>query len=87
MIHQVLGGAEGQATDVEIRVKYMLKLKQRFNEILSRHTGQPVEIVDKACDRDNFMTPNEAKAFGLVDDVVVSRKEITNLPDRTSVVA
>jgi ATP-dependent Clp protease, protease subunit len=87
MIHQVLGGAEGQATDVEIRVKYMLKLKQRLNEILSRHTGQPVEIVDKACDRDNFMTPNEAKAFGLVDDVVASRKQITNLPDRTSVVA
>jgi ATP-dependent Clp protease protease subunit len=87
MIHQVLGGAEGQATDVEIRVKYMLKLKQRLNEILSRHTGQPVEIVDKACDRDNFMTPGEAKAFGLVDEVVASRKEITNLPDRTSVVA
>jgi ATP-dependent Clp protease, protease subunit len=87
MIHQVLGGAEGQATDVEIRVKYMLKLKQRLNEILSRHTGQPVEVVDKACDRDNFMSPNEAKAFGLVDEVVVSRKEIANLPDRTSVVA
>ena len=87
MIHQVLGGAEGQATDVEIRVKYMLKLKQRLNEILSRHTGQPVDVVDKACDRDNFMTPGEAKAFGIVDDVVVSRKEIANLPDRTSVVA
>ena len=87
MIHQVLGGAEGQATDVEIRVKYMLKLKQRLNEILSRHTGQPIEIVDKACDRDNFMTPNEAKAFGLVDEVVVSRKEMPNLPDRTSVIA
>ena len=87
MIHQVLGGAEGQATDVEIRVKYMLKLKQRLNEILSRHTGQPVDVVDKACDRDNFMTPDEAKAFGIVDDVVVSRKEIANLPDRTSVVA
>ena len=87
MIHQVLGGAEGQATDVEIRVKYMLKLKQRLNEILAKHTGQPIEIVDKACDRDNFMTPNEAKAFGLVDEVVVSRKEMPNLPDRTSVVA
>ena|SRR5688572_29863713 len=87
MIHQVLGGAEGQATDVEIRVKYMLKLKQRLNEIVSRHTGQPIDVVDKACDRDNFMTPNEAKAFGLVDEVVVSRKEMKNLPDRTSVVA
>jgi len=87
MIHQVLGGAEGQATDVEIRVKYMLKLKQRLNDILSRHTGQSIDVVDKACDRDNFMTPNEAKAFGLVDEVVVSRKEMKNLPDRTSVVA
>lgn len=87
MIHQVLGGAEGQATDVEIRVKYMLKLKQRLNEILAKHTGQPYDIVDKACDRDNFMSPTEAKAFGLVDEVVASRKEVTNLPDRSSVVA
>ena len=82
-----MGGAEGQATDVEIRVKYMLKLKLRLNEILSKHTGQPVEVVDKACDRDNFMSPADAKAFGIVDEVVVSRKEIANLPDRTSVVA
>ena len=87
MIHQVLGGAEGQATDVEIRVKYMLKLKQRLNEILSKHTGQPYDVVEKACDRDNFMSPNEAKAFGLVDEVVVSRKEMPNLPDRTTVIA
>jgi ATP-dependent Clp protease protease subunit len=86
MIHQVLGGAEGQATDVEIRVKYMLKLKQRLNNILAKHTGQPIDVVDKACDRDNFMSPEEAKAFGLVDAVVESRKEMTNLPDRTSVV-
>jgi len=87
MIHQVLGGAEGQATDVEIRVKYMLKLKQRLNEILSKHSGQNVDVVEKACDRDNFMAPEEAKAFGLVDEVVKSRKELANLPDRTSVVS
>ncbi|HTD68784.1 MAG TPA: ATP-dependent Clp protease proteolytic subunit [Candidatus Limnocylindria bacterium] len=87
MIHQVLGGAEGQATDVEIRVKYMLKLKQRLNNILAKHTGQPIDVVDKACDRDNFMSPEEAKAFGIVDEVVVSRKEMPNLPDRTSVIA
>ena len=86
MIHQVLGGAEGQATDVEIRVKYMLKLKQRLNEILAKHSGQPYDVVEKACDRDNFMSPIEAKAFGLVDEVVASRKELTNLPDRTSVI-
>ena len=78
MIHQVLGGAEGQASDVEIRVKYMLKLKQRLNTIIAKHTGQPYEVVEKACDRDNFMSPEEAKAFGLVDSVVESRKEMTN---------
>jgi ATP-dependent Clp protease, protease subunit len=72
---------------VEIRVKYMLKLKQRLNEILSRHSGQNIDIVEKACDRDNFMTPEEAKAFGLVDEVVKSRKELANLPDRTSVIS
>jgi ATP-dependent Clp protease protease subunit len=87
MIHQVLGGAEGQATDVEIRVKYMLKLKQRLNEILSKHSGQKYDVVEKACDRDNFMSPEEAKAFGLVDEVVKSRKELANLPDRTSVIS
>ncbi len=86
MIHQVLGGAEGQASDVEIRVKYMLKLKQRLNNIIAHHTGQPYDVVEKACDRDNFMTPDEAKTFGLVDEVVKSRKEITTLPDKTSVV-
>ena len=76
MIHQVLGGAEGQASDVEIRVKYMLKLKERLNNILSKHTGQPYDVVEKACDRDNFMSAEEAKAFGLVDHVVQSRKDV-----------
>jgi ATP-dependent Clp protease protease subunit len=76
MIHQVLGGAEGQASDVEIRVKYMLKLKQRLNTILSNHTGQTYDTVEKACDRDNFMSAEEAKAFGLVDLVVQSRKDL-----------
>src|SRR6476659_2581073 len=83
MIHQVLGGAEGQASDVEIRVKYMLKLKQRLNQIISKHTGRPVDQVEKDCDRDNFMTADEAKAYGLVDDVVKSRKEIPSLIDET----
>jgi ATP-dependent Clp protease protease subunit len=86
MIHQVLGGAEGQASDVEIRVKYMLKLKQRLNTILSHHTGQPYDIVEKACDRDNFMSAEEAKEFGLVDAVISSRKEVPGLPETTSVV-
>jgi ATP-dependent Clp protease protease subunit len=87
MIHQVLGGAEGAASDVEIRVKYMLSLKRRLNSILAKHTGKPVEQVEKDCDRDNFMTADEAKAYGLVDEVVKSRKEITSLADKSSVVA
>ena len=78
MIHQVLGGAQGQASDVEIRVNYMLKLKKRLNEIISSHTGQPVEQVEIDCDRDNFMSAEEACAYGLVDEVVKSRKEIPN---------
>jgi ATP-dependent Clp protease protease subunit len=85
MIHQVLGGAEGQASDVEIRVRYMLRLKKRLNEILAKHTGQPYDVVEKACDRDNFMSAEEAKAFGLVDDVVASRERVPGLPERTSV--
>ena len=76
MIHQVLGGAEGAASDVEIRVKHMLKLKQTLNGILSKHTGKSIEQVEKDCDRDNFMSAEEAKAYGLVDLVVQSRKEI-----------
>jgi ATP-dependent Clp protease protease subunit len=66
----------------------MLKLKQRLNDILFQALrASRFDVVDKACDRDNFMSPEEAKAFGIVDEVVVSRKEMTNLPDRTSVVA
>jgi len=76
MIHQVLGGAEGQASDVEIRVKHMLKLKQTLNAILAKHTGQTTEQVEKDCDRDNFMSAEDAKKYGLVDMVVQSRKEI-----------
>jgi ATP-dependent Clp protease protease subunit len=81
MIHQVLGGAEGAASDVEIRVKYMLKLKHRLNSIIARHTGKPFEQVEKDCDRDYFMTAAEAKDYGLVDEVVQSRKEIPGLTD------
>ena len=73
------GGAEGPASDVEIRVKYMLKLKIRLNSIIAKHTGRAVEQVEKDCDRDNFMSSDEAKAYGLVDEVVKSRKEIPGL--------
>ena len=79
MIHQVLGGAEGAASDVEIRVKHMLRLKHRLNSIIAHHTGKTVEQVEKDTDRDYFMSPEEAKAYGLVDEVVQSRKEIPGL--------
>src|SRR6202167_4459363 len=83
MIHQILGGAEGQATDVEIRVKYMLRLKHRLNSIIAKHSGRPFDQVEKDCDRDNFMTADEAKSYGLVDEVVKSRKEIPGLGEQT----
>jgi ATP-dependent Clp protease protease subunit len=87
MIHQVLGGAEGAASDVEIRVRYMLKLKQRLNTIMSKHTGRSIEQVEKDCDRDNFMSSDEAKAYGIVDEVVQSRKEIPGLAERATSLA
>lgn len=75
MIHQVSGGAQGQASDVERQVEFMFKLKKRLNNILSLHTGKPVEQVEKDADRDYYMTAEEALAYGLVDEVVRSRKE------------
>ena len=87
MIHQLLGGAEGPASDVEIRVRYMLKLKHRINSIIAKHTGHSLDQVEKDTDRDNFMSPEEAKAYGLVDEVVQSRKEIPNLAERATSLA
>lgn len=80
MIHQVSGGAQGQASDVERQVLFMFKLKKRLNQIISQHTGKPVEQVEKDADRDHYLTAEEAKAYGLVDEVVKSRKEIKELP-------
>lgn len=77
MIHQVSGGAQGQASDVERQVEFMFKLKKRLNRIISHHTGQPVEQVEKDADRDYYMTAEEAKKYGLVDEVVKPRKENT----------
>jgi ATP-dependent Clp protease protease subunit len=83
----VLGGAEGAASDVEIRVRYMLKLKQRLNSILAKHTGKPAEQVERDCDRDNFMSADEAKAYGIVDHVVQSRKEIPGGMEKAAAIA
>jgi ATP-dependent Clp protease protease subunit len=75
MIHQVSGGAQGQASDVERTVEYMFKLKKRLIRILSQHTGKPEEHVQRDSDRDYYMTAAEAKTYGLVDEVIKSRKE------------
>src|SRR5438093_5838410 len=76
MIHQVSGGAQGQASDVERQVEYMFKLKKRLIRIISQHTGKPEEQVRTDSDRDYYMSAAEAKAYGLVDEVIKSRKEV-----------
>jgi ATP-dependent Clp protease protease subunit len=73
MIHQPSGGAQGQATDIEIQAREILSTRARLNEIYVKHTGQPLEVISTAVERDKFLSPVEAKAFGLIDDVVVSR--------------
>jgi len=73
MIHQPSGGAQGQASDIEIQAREILALKARLNKIYAEHTGQPLEVIEEAVDRDRFMTPDEALDFGLIDEVVESR--------------
>ena len=73
MVHQPSAGFQGQATDIEIHAAEVLALKKRLNEIYSKHTGQTVDDVKKALERDNFMTPESAKEFGLIDEVVENR--------------
>jgi ATP-dependent Clp protease protease subunit len=73
MIHQPSGGAQGQATDIESQAREILSTRARLNEIYVKHTGQPLEVISTAVERDKFLSPVEAKAFGLIDDVVVSR--------------
>lgn len=70
MIHQVLGGVEGQATDIKIHAERILKTKDQLNKILSKHTGKPLKTLEKDTDRDYFMDPKEAKAYGLIDKVL-----------------
>ena len=73
MIHQPLGGAKGQATDIEIHAKWILQIKERLNTILSERTGQPLEKVKADTERDNFMSAMEAKEYGIVDEVIDQR--------------
>ncbi len=74
LIHQPSGGFQGQASDIQIHAEHILQLKQRLNEVLAKHTGQPIERVKSDTDRDNFMTSEEAKNYGLIDEIIVTRK-------------
>ncbi|BBK32076.1 ATP-dependent Clp protease protease subunit [Stella humosa] len=73
MIHQPSGGAQGQATDIEIHAREILAIRARLNEIYVKHTGQPLDVIERAMERDKFLTPVEAKEFGLIDEVIASR--------------
>ena len=73
MIHQPSGGAQGQATDIEIQAREILKLRQRLNEIYVKHTGQPIEAIERKLERDTYMSAEEARDFGLIDHVVEER--------------
>ncbi len=75
MIHQPSGGYQGQATDIEIHAQETLALKRRLNEIYVKHTGQKLSVIEKSMERDNFMSPEKAKEFGLIDEVIEKRPE------------
>ncbi len=70
IIHQVMGGAEGQASDIEISARHILKIKERLNKIIAKNTGQPLEKVEKDSDRDFYMSAEEAKKYGIIDKIV-----------------
>jgi len=74
MIHQPLGGYQGQASDIEIHAKHTMKIKETLNGVISKHTGKPMKQVVQDTDRDNFLSAEEAKAYGLIDDVLAHRK-------------
>jgi ATP-dependent Clp protease protease subunit len=80
MIHQLSGGYQGQASDIEIQAKEALRLKARLNEILARHTRQPIERIEKDTDRDYYMGPGEAKEYGIIDEVFAHKKALEKKP-------
>ena len=80
MIHQPLGGFQGQATDIDIHAREILSLRQRLNEILSRHTGQSLDTIAAATERDNFKSAEAARDYGLVDEVLERRPDETIQP-------
>jgi ATP-dependent Clp protease, protease subunit len=84
MIHQPLGGAQGQATDIEIQAKEILYLKQKLNRHLADHTGQPLSKIEEDTERDFFMSAEECKEYGLIDQVIARRPSATNPPEPIS---
>jgi ATP-dependent Clp protease protease subunit len=78
MIHQPMGGFQGQASDIEIHAKEILYLKQKLNEMLAAHTGQPLDRIERDTDRDNFLSAAAAAEYGLIDKVLVSRGEVAS---------
>ncbi len=76
MIHQPLGGARGQASDIKIHAEHILKTKQKLNEMLAQNSGKPLEVLERDTDRDNYLSAEEAKEYGLIDAVISSTKEI-----------
>jgi ATP-dependent Clp protease protease subunit len=81
MIHQPSGGSQGTAADIEIQAQEILYARERLNKILAQHTGQPVEKIQEDVDRDRFMSPEEAKEYGLIDNVVTNQKEVAAVTD------
>jgi len=75
MIHQPLGGAQGPATDIEIQARKLLFIKNSLNSLLAYHTGQPLERIERDTDRDNFMTPEQAKEYGIIDQVITKKPQ------------
>jgi ATP-dependent Clp protease protease subunit len=73
MIHQPIGGAQGQAVDIQIHAREIMRIRDRLNEILAKHTNQPIEVVAKDTDRDFFMSSEEAQQYGIVDKVIAKR--------------
>ena len=75
MIHQPMGGTQGQATDIDIHAREILLVRQRLNELMAQHTGQPLEVIERDTERDRFMDAHQSREYGLIDDVVESRKK------------
>lgn len=74
MIHQPSGGAQGQATEIQIAAEHILKMRQKLNQLLSENTGQPLDVISADTERDNYMSADEAKAYGLIDEVITNRQ-------------